>query len=437
MKLLFTFIVFAGVSFGQSNEGQAHKTALQNNAENDPLRVDGLSQELIGLYSKTNSCYLPLLKDPALHYTGSKVGFEWYELFNNSLAEESQYKNRYLVGDFMALNEELESRGIEEKNPDLEDLVDFKQYGKKLFELFDAAERSASDSELLYSYIRNNCTEDSIELINFYKKVWRFKTPPFVRKFSRIRNNVYASGQRVCLCEAHEDTLLLIAQYATSSKRLEPNVKKDSTGKVVSISHVEYLPIGKRRRYYASQYRITSKNWERDRKYEKADMMHDKKLGGGNQRVTYYKGKAQLPNFLLMEPTKDYPKAMHQNGIHEVALRELSRGMLGTANSIGCIRLSDFGSKFTRWWVPQDALFFVLYTEDRYHKKLSLESIKNQLPFKNELEGNLFRKWLHKNKPLKAKQMNIDIEGSYDNGFILDTYNLYGQEYEKNKEQGN
>ena len=105
MKLLFTFIVFAGVCFGQSNEGQAQKTALQNSAENDPLRVDGLSQELIALYSKTNSCYLPLLKDPALHHTGSKVGFEWYELFNNSLAEESQYKNRYLVGDFMALNE--------------------------------------------------------------------------------------------------------------------------------------------------------------------------------------------------------------------------------------------------------------------------------------------------------------------------------------------
>ena len=161
--------------------------------------------------------------------------------------------------------------------------------------------------------------------------------------------------------------------------------------------------------------------------------MHDKKLGGGNKRVTYYQGRAQLPNFLLMEPTQDYPKAMHQNGIHEVALRELSRGMLGTANSIGCIRLSDFGSKFTRWWVPQDAHFFVLYTKDRYHKKLSLESIKDQLPFKNEKEGNLFREWLHENKPLKAKQMDIDIEGSYDNGFILDAYNLYGQQYEKDR----
>lgn len=428
MKLLFTFILISGVCFGQSHEEKAHKTA-----EIVLTRVDGLSQERIRLYSKTNSCYLPLLKDPALHHAGSKVGFEWSELFNNSLAEENQYKNRYLVGDFMALNEELESRGIEEQNPTLKNLVDFKEYDEKLFELFDAAEQSSSDAELLFSYIRNTYADDSSELFNFYKKVWRYKTPPFVRKFSRMRNNVYASGQRVCLCEAHKDTLLLIAQYATSSKRLEPSVKKDSTGKVISVSHFEYLPIGKRRRYYASQYRITSKNWERDRKYEKADIIHDKKLGGGNQRVTYYQGRAQLPNFLLMEPTDDYPTAVHQNGIHEVALRELSRGMLGTANSIGCIRLSDFGSKFTRWWVPQNARFFVLYTKERYHKKLSLESIKDQLPFKNELEGNLFRKWLHENKPLRAKQMDIDIEGSYDNGFILDAYNLYGQEYEKSK----
>jgi hypothetical protein len=31
--------------------------------------------------------------------------------------------------------------------------------------------------------------------------------------------------------------------------------------------------------------------------------------------------------------------------------------------------------------------------------------------------------------------MDIDIEGSYDNGFILDAYNLYGQEYEKSKRE--
>ena len=414
---------------------EKNKATCKKQDEYKAKPVSELSQDVIRLYSKTNSCYLPLLKDSSLYNPGSDVGVQWQQLFNDSLSKESKYKNRYLVGDFMALNGALESRGIEEKNPEMPDLIDFKQYDEKLFELFDAAELSINDEELLYGYIRNKYSRDTAELINFYEKVWRFKTPPYKRKFSRMRDKIYANGQRVCLCEAKVDTLLLIAQYATSSKRLTPSVQKDSAGNVLSKSHVQYLPVGERRAYYASQYRITSKNWESSRKYEKADQMHDKKVGGGNKRVTYYKGSAQLPNFLLMEPTKDYPKAMRMNGIHEVALRELSRGMLGTANSIGCIRLSDFGAKFTRWWVPQSARFFVLYTKDRYHKELSLESIEGQLPFKNEMEGNLFREWLNEDKPLKAKQLDIDIDGSYDNGFILDAYNLYGADYENKMKQ--
>ena len=127
VKLFLIFLLLNGMSFWQSNGEHSNLTALPNIAENCPPRVDELSQELIALYSKMNSCYLPLLKDPALYGTGSKVGFEWSELFNDSLAKESQYKNRYLVGDFMALNEELESRGIEEKNPSLKNLIDFKK----------------------------------------------------------------------------------------------------------------------------------------------------------------------------------------------------------------------------------------------------------------------------------------------------------------------
>ena len=427
MKLfLFLVLISYSICYGQGRAETNEKTALS-------IRFDSLDQELIRLYSKKNSCYLPLLKDPKLYPLGGKVGFEWGDLFNDLLAKKSPYNNRYLVGDFMSLDENLNTRGIEEKNADLKNLIDFKKYDDKLFNLFNLGEKSSNDVEMLYSYIRIHYPEDSSKLFNFYNKVWKFKTPPFIRKFSRMRNNVYASGQRVCLCEAHEDTLLLIAQYATSSKRLEPISKKDSSGKVKSISYNEYLPIGKRRHYYASQYRITSKNWERDRKYEKADLLHDNDLGGGNNRVTYYKGRSELPNFLLMNPSEDYPKAMTSNGIHEVALRQLSRGMLGTANSIGCVRLSDFGSKFTRWWVPKNAKFFILYYEDRYHKKISLESIKNELPFKNKEEGDLFRLWLNKNKPLKAKQMDLDLEGSFDNGFILDAYSLFGDEYEKHK----
>ena len=417
----------------QGVESKIQKVRLKTQDDWQVKPVSKLSQDVILKYSKINSCYLPLLKDSSFYNPKYKVGFDWSDLFNDYLSVNSEYKNRYLVGDFMTLNENLESRGIKEKNPNLSKLIDFKDYDKKLFQLLDDAEKSENDKKTLFRYIRKNYSNDTMALYNFYKKVWQFKTPPYQRKFSIMRNKVYASGQRVCLCEAYRDTLLLVAQYATSSKRLTPVTKRDSSGNIISTTHSQYLPIEERRSYYASMYRITSKNWETDREYENADRVHDNNVGGGNQRVTFYKGSAQLPNFLLMDPSEEYPKAMRSNGIHEVALRELSRGMLGTANSIGCVRLSDFGSKFTRWWVPQSAKFFVLYKENRYHKELSKEDIKEELPFKDEKEGNLFREWLHNEKPLKAKQLDVDIDGSFDNGFILDAYNLYGEEYEKQK----
>jgi hypothetical protein len=131
-----------------------------------------------------------------------------------------------------------------------------------------------------------------------------------------------------------------------------------------------------------------------------------------------------------MTPAKEYPKSMRQNGIHEVALAGLSMGMLGAPNSIGCIRATDFGSKFIRWWVPQNAKFFILYAENRYFSELPIQSLDEYLPFKNEVEGNAFRKWLIETKPLKASQLDIDKEGKHDNGHILEAYNLYGKEYE-------
>ncbi len=439
LSMFFVFLSFACVtSFfscaeKKSVESKIQKARVKTQNDWEVKPVNQLSQDIILKYSNINSCYLPLLKDSSFYNPNFKVGFDWSDLFNDILSIDSEYRNRYLVGDLMTLDENLESRGIKEKNPDLSKLIDFKKYDNKLFELFDKAEQSEDDKKILFQYIRKNYPNDTIALNNFYEKVWRFKTPPYQRKFSVMRNKVYASGQRICLCEAYRDTLLLVAQYATSSKRLTPIIDKDSSGNTISTKHIEYLPIEKRRSYYASLYRITSKNWETDRVYENADMVHDNKVGGGNQRITFYKGNAQLPNFLLMEPSIEYPKAMRSNGIHEVALRELSRGMLGTANSIGCIRLSDFGSKFTRWWIPQSANFFILYKENRYHKELSKEDIQEELPFRNEKEGNLFREWLHNEKPLKAKQLDVDIDGSFDNGFILDAYNLYGEEYEKKR----
>ncbi len=434
---LFSLILI-NVACGFNSNGSSKSTVVQEtevpaSTVKSRVNVMELTQEQIRNYAKINSCYLPLLNDSTLYPDNKRSYFSWNELFNDSLAKDNPYRNRYLVGDFMALDENLQNLGIEEINPDLSKLLDFEKYNQQLFTLMDAAVDSKDSETALFTYIKKNYSEDSEALINFYSKIWQYKTPALNKKFAVINNKAFALGQKLCLCEAKQDTLLLISRFSTSAKSLIPSEKKDENGKVLSTSYVRSLPIGKSRSYYGAQYLITSKNWETARKYENLDKVHDQKMGGGNNQVTYFKTRAQLPNFLLMTPGKDYPKAMRQNGIHEVALSGLSMGMLGSANSIGCIRVTDFGSKFVRWWVPQNAKFFILYAENRYFSELPIKSLEQYLPFKNEQEGNAFRKWLIETKPLKASQLEIDLIGKYDNGHILEAYNLYGKEYEAYK----
>jgi hypothetical protein len=434
---LILFVLFNASCGFNSNGSSKSKDAEDVEAPLTEVKsrpnISELTQEQIRSYAKINSCYLPLLNDSTLYPDNKRSYFSWNELFNDSLAKDNPYRNRYLVGDFNALDENLQNLCIEEINPDLSKLLDFEKYNQELFTLMDAAVDSKDSEAALFAYIKKNYSEDSEELINFYSKIWQYKTPALNKKFAVINNKAFALGQKLCLCEAKQDTLLLISRFSTSAKSLIPSEKKDENGKVLSTSYVRSLPIGKTRSYYGAQYLITSKNWETARKYENLDKFHDEKMGGGNNRVTFFKTGAQLPNFLLMTPGKDYPKAMRQNGIHEVALSGLSMGMLGSANSIGCIRVTDFGSKFARWWVPQNAKFFILYAENRYFSELPIESLEQYLPFKNEVEGNAFRKWLIETKPLKASQLEIDLTGKYDNGHILEAYNLYGKEYEAYK----
>ncbi len=132
-----------------------------------------------------------------------------------------------------------------------------------------------------------------------------------------------------------------------------------------------------------------------------------------------------------MKPAPEYPDAMTSNGIHEVALAELSRGMLGSPNSIGCIRVTDFGSKFLRWWTPQNCNFFILYSNDRYLKKLDTVDVETIYPFKTKEEGDKFRRWVNETMPDKAKALDIDPEGDHKNGFVIDAYTIYRKEYEQ------
>lgn len=396
-------------------------------------KVKDLTQEQVEIMARSNSCYLPLTRNNQYFskYVSKRLVFD--DLFNLTLDSTHPYRNRYIVGDLNVLDDSGNVRGLIEMNPRLDLLKDFSLVDSSLLlKLQNSHQVRDFDIQGLLESSRRLKTKQKKDLMDFYTSVWKYYTPGLNRKFAFSAGSVFAAGQKLCLCEAYEDTLIEVARFGTSGKRMDPIITHDSSGRE-RIRHIEYIPIGDKRDYYGFHYIISSKNWETQRAYKGYAQEHDSVLGGGNDRVTIFRDKVELPNFLLMKPMPCNNKAMRQNGIHEVALRELSRGMLGSANSIGCIRVTDFASKFLRWWTPQDANFFILYTDSQYNKVYSKNNSLVVFPFKNKPEGDAFRVWLNQSHPIQAQQMEISTSGSFDNGFILDAYNIYGKEYESYK----
>ena len=394
-----------------------------------PKPITKLSIKELWTYYLINPCYLPLVNDSNLWEKNKFYGFKYEDLFNEVLAKDHPYSNRYLVGDFNVLDEKGNVLGVEESYPKLTSLHEFNLLPPALVERMDTTKHGTKDYQILIHDIRQTLKDSADLYINFLEKVWKYKMLPIRRMYSVNDEKLFAAGQKIVLCEACGDTLLEIGKFAVSAKRQDFGRYTDKEGNTHKYFK-EYLPIGKRRKYYAGKNRISMKNWETERKYEKYDYSHDQDLGGGSSHVTYYEGRVQLPNFLLIEPALGYERAMRHNGIHEVALRELARGMLGTANSIGCIRVTDFGSKFIRWWTPQNCNFFIAYDDARYHKKIDYTgTITDYLPFKTPAEGQSFRKWINTFRPEEAKRLEISDSGDYKNGFILDAYFALEKEY--------
>lgn len=388
-----------------------------------PMRkkVVELDQASIALYAMSNPCYLPLLLDSTYYEKGRKVGFSFTELFNDRLPLGHPFGNRYLVGDFNVLDAAGNPRGVEERYPELRYLKEFVGLDTTVIDLLEGARLKEFAEDDLSNRLMLAGVAMPDTLLNFYHKVWKYRTPPLVRKYGISGQTVYAAGQKLCMCEAHEDTLIFQGQFAISGKRQSPT----ADGRMV-----ESLPLGKSRKYYGGRYYISSKNWERQRKYEPLDIARDSAVGGGNNQITFFKGKVELPNFMLLEPHPSFKGAMRSNGIHEVALSQLSRGMLGAPNSIGCIRVTDFGSKLLRWWTPQDCNLFILYQEDRYVKKMDEVDASDLRPFKNQQDGDRFRTWINTVMPEQAEYLEVDAEGDYKSEYLIDAYIAHKKTYD-------
>ena len=390
-----------------------------------------LTYEEIREYCKHNPCYLPLLKDSTLWQPGQRVGFEYEDLFNDSLPKDHPFRNRYLVGDFNVLDENGENKTIREVFPSLLTLEEFEHIPRDLLEQMDTVPFGSEAYESVLRDLRTRMTDSAEYYIQFLETVWRYRMIPLQREYSILGNTLYAGGQSVTMCEACGDTLVMIGKFSVSAKRQTVSTEKDENGKEYQ-KYSEHFPTGRWRNYYAGLNRISSKNWESGRPYRKYEIERDKALGGGNSRITMYKDKVELSNFLLIEPSDEYPEAMHRNGLHEVALVGLARGMLGTANSIGCIRVTDFGAKFLRWWVPQNCNFFIVYADKRYHKPINDSlAVLRYLPFRTKYEGDRFRQWINRTHPREADILEIWETGDYRNGYILDAYFYFEREYKE------
>ena len=202
ISLILVSVVLFGCGDSSAPVRNTTSDTLRVNLPRERVQVRSLSQERIAEFAKKNPCYLPMLRDSTLYESGNRVGFSFDELLNGRLSEGNRFRNRYLVGDFNVLDELGNARGVEEVYPVLNELLDFSDLDSGVVNLL---ERSGIDNSLLpelESRLRSGFPEVAEVILNFYSKVWRYRTPPLKRKYGISGGDVYAAGQRLCMCEA-------------------------------------------------------------------------------------------------------------------------------------------------------------------------------------------------------------------------------------------
>jgi len=102
--LLFALVIIGAViSFFIFNSAAVKNKAVIDKKEVNkinPKNLDSLTIEEIRARYINNPCYLALLKDPNMWEKGTRPGFDYKDLINDSLPSNNPYKNRFIVGDF-------------------------------------------------------------------------------------------------------------------------------------------------------------------------------------------------------------------------------------------------------------------------------------------------------------------------------------------------
>jgi hypothetical protein len=308
---------------------------------------------------KINPCYAPLImKIDRIH----DKNYSWKDLLNEKFSASDYKARRFVIGDFNTTDEKGNCKGCLEEFPDIWNLTELKSFlnacRAKKVDLQDNASISQFMSSLSQ---KERLAYKKMQLLwlNLRDHVEAYRTEPLKKEpIIEVNGISYCIGQRLCLCEIQNDTIVKVAQFVTSSKNAAApqSNQRDFDGQ---------------RRYYGVMNRLTTRYWDYQIKYDTLDKMRDTEMGFASPHVIKYKRRVALPNFMHIIPDDQFPSAKgYVNGIHEFAVGGNVPGKyMGTPISLGCIRLHDYPSKFIRWWTPANAKMFIFYEDKRYKQK--------------------------------------------------------------------
>jgi hypothetical protein len=140
--LLFALIIIAcAITLFVFNYSKNKNQVVNDSSKSAILatrkNLDSLTIEEIRTRYLNNPCYLALLKDPNMWEKGTRPGFDYKDLINDSLSGNHPYKNRFIVGDFNSVPLDGKKTGIYEIYPSLSSLSEFKTFPKELLEKLD------------------------------------------------------------------------------------------------------------------------------------------------------------------------------------------------------------------------------------------------------------------------------------------------------------
>ena len=206
-----------------------------------------------------NPCYTPLLTNMDRihnkHYVLS-------DLYNNNYKTDNYLRNRFIMADFNTTNSLNECKGCIEEyalNESLNEFGEIIPQLKKENVDYSSIEAITSWYANLSNTEKSKWYNDFSRLKNYLQHVDKYRTAPKKKDpIIYIEGKPYCIGQRLCLCEIQNDTIIKVAQFVTSSK----NAKAPQSNQ----HDYDGQP-----RYYAPQNKITSRFWDRDLKYDSLD----------------------------------------------------------------------------------------------------------------------------------------------------------------------